>query len=156
MSQILTPDFLVGNWTYRSWLNSDNLLDAPKDLLFGSGYIQIEETDLNLFKGKIFGPKSDTNPNPFDKPYSWELDLKGSSNFGDPFSFRFQGKGIVGGSEWIYDYQGYMIKPWPNGVNEVPSMVGTIVRTIPHPDGQGGTSPAGVVASWYAVRYTDG
>ncbi|MCB9234955.1 MAG: hypothetical protein H6581_25090 [Bacteroidia bacterium] len=155
MQNYLTPDFLLGNWTYRSWLNSDDLTVPLTTLEFGYGYIQIESAPFNEFKGKIFGPKSDKRPNPYDKPYSWELDLKGSSNYGDPFSFRFQGKGVVSGSEWIYDYQGYMIKPWPNGVNQVPALVGTIVRTIPHPDGSGGTAPAGVVASWYAVCYTE-
>lgn len=155
MAVILTPDIITGIWTYRSWLNSDDLTTPLDKLLFGSGYIQINEAAFNTFSGKIFGPKSDKNPNPVDKPYSWELDLKGSMNYGDPFSFRFQGKGIVSGSEWIYDYQGYMVKPWPNGVNQVPSIVGTIVRTIPHPNGDGGISPAGVVCSWYAVRYTE-
>lgn len=156
MAESLVPSVVTGIWTYRSWLNSDDLRVKPNDLLFGSGYIQIDAAPFNKFKGKIFGPKSSSDPNPVSKPYSWELDLTGSINYGDPFSFRFQGKGLVGGSEWIYDYQGYMIKPWPNGVNQVPAIVGTIVRTIPHPDGSGGTSPAGVVASWYAVRYTEG
>lgn len=155
MAHLLVPDIITGIWTYRSWRNSDDLTIKPEDLLFGSGYIQIDAAPFNEFRGKIFGPHSDTNPNPKSKPYGWELHLKGSCNYGDPFSFRFQGTGLVDGSLWVYDYQGYMIKPWPNSDIQVPSMVGTIVRTIPHPDTKGGTAPAGVVASWYAVRYNE-
>lgn len=156
MTETLIPSMLTGVWTYRSWVNTDDLLTSYKDLLFGSGYIRIDPSPFTEFKGKIFGPNDDKHPNPVTRPYSWELDLRGSCNYGDPFSFRFQGTGIVGGSEWIYDYQGYMIKPWPNGVNQVPALVGTIVRTIPHPSSDGkSTSPAGVVCSWYAVRYTE-
>jgi hypothetical protein len=73
-------------------------------------------------------------------------------------SVRFQGKGIVGGEEWIYDYEGWLVPAWPNGVQQATAMVGSIVRTIPHsgsaPKGGGPPpiNPAGVVASWYAVR----
>ena len=71
---------------------------------------------------------------------------------------RFQGKGVVNGEEWIYDYEGYLVPAWPNGVQQVPAMVGSIVRTVPHsgsaPKGGGPPpiNPAGVVASWYAVK----
>jgi hypothetical protein len=27
---------------------------------------------------------------------------------------RFQGKGMVGGEEWIYDYIGWLVPTWPN------------------------------------------
>lgn len=62
---------------------------------------------------------------------------------------RFQGVGMVGGEQWIYDYEGYLIPDWPNGIGQVPAIVGSVIRTIPH---SGGTAKAGVVASFYAVR----
>lgn len=68
-----------------------------------------------------------------------------------PYSLRFQGKGKVGSEEWVYDYTGYVIKPWPDGVNQTPAIVGSIVRTVPHSSGSGGVSPAGLVCSWIAV-----
>src|SRR5205807_460582 len=73
----------------------------------------------------------------------------------NPFTLRFQGKGVVDGEEWIYDYVGYVIRPWPNGADQRMAMVGSIVRTIPHSSGNGGTAPAGVVCSWIAVRQDD-
>jgi hypothetical protein len=70
---------------------------------------------------------------------------------GNPATLWFQGKGIVSGSLWIYDYLCYVVPQIPNGENQIPALVGSVTRAIPHPDGQGGVSPAGVVCSFYAV-----
>ena len=129
----------VGSWTYRSLLNDPNLDTAFNDLQFGKGTIVIEKAEPQILVGTIGGP-------------GWELALAGSRAYGSPMAVRFQGKGVIGGEEWIYDYQGYLVPHWPNGVQERPAMVGSIVRTIPHSNGRGGVNPAGVVASWYAVR----
>jgi hypothetical protein len=130
---------LVGVWTYRSFLNDPDLSTQFNDLEFGRGNIRVDASPMNEFKGLIYGA-------------GWQLALNGSTNYGNPFSVRFQGKGLVGGEEWIYDYVGYLIRPWPNGVDQRMAMVGSIVRTIPHASGTGGVAPAGVVCSWIAVR----
>lgn len=129
----------VGRWTYRSWLNDVNLATQPNDLLFGSGTIEIVEAPSQILKGTIGGS-------------GWQLDLHGSRSYGNPMTVRFQGKGVVSGAEWIYAYVGYLVPEWPDGVNQKTAMVGSIVRVIPHPSGNGGVSPAGVTASWYAVK----
>jgi hypothetical protein len=108
-------------------------------LVFGYGTIKIVEAPTAILKGTIGGS-------------GWSLDLTGSRSYGNPMEIRFQGKGVVSGAEWIYDYVGFLVPHWPNGNQQRPAMVGSIVRAIPHPSGDGGTSPAGVVASWYAVR----
>jgi hypothetical protein len=138
------PDIgiLVGKWTYRSFLNDPDLSTQFNDLEFGLGTIEVVPAPMNEFHGTIGGP-------------GWQLQLKGSTTYGNPFTVRFQGKGVVGGEEWIYDYIGYVIRPWPNGVDQRMAMVGSIVRTIPHSSGNGGTAPAGVVCSWIAVRQDD-
>lgn len=42
---------------------------------------------------------------------------------------------------------------WPNGVGQRQAIVGTVIRTLPHSGGQPSKAvPAGVVASFYAVR----
>lgn len=138
MSQTPNIGSLTGKWTYRSFVNDPDLATKFNDLEFGLGTITIQEAPMGALQGTIGGP-------------GWSLDLNGSINYGDPYCVRFQGKGVVGGEEWIYDYIGYAIKPWPNGINQVPAMTGSIVRTIPHSSGSGGTSPAGVVCSWIAV-----
>jgi len=55
--------------------------------------------------------------------------------------------------QWIYDYHAYLVPHWPNGVGQIAALVGSVIRTIPHSASQPGTvSPAGVVASFYAVK----
>jgi hypothetical protein len=68
---------------------------------------------------------------------------------------RSQGTGLAGGEEWVYDNDGYVVRPRPNGVNQRMAMVGSIVRTVPHASGTGGVAPAGVVCSWIAVKQDD-
>jgi len=133
----------VGSWTYRSFLNNPVLDDDPKallqDLLFGDGTIVIEEAPSQLLTGTIGGP-------------GWLLALRGSRGYGSPAQVRFQGKGLVSGEEWIYDYIGWLVPVWPSstGALDRPAIVGSVTRTIPHSSGTGGVAPAGVVASFYA------
>lgn len=138
MAQTPNIGSLAGKWTYRSFLNDPEISTDFNKLEFGRGTITIEEAPLGVLQGMIGGP-------------GWSLELSGSINYGDPYSIRFQGKGVVSGEEWIYDYIGYAIKPWPNGVNQKPALTGSVIRTIPHLSGLGGTAPAGVVCSWIAV-----
>lgn len=135
------PSILTGIWTYRSFLSNPDVNADFDTLEFGRGNIRIDPGSLQTFSGLIYGP-------------GWELKLKGSIAYGNPFTVRFQGVGIVGGAQWIYDYQGYLIPDWPNGIDQRPALVGSIVRTIPHPTGPNGksTAPAGVVAQWIAVK----
>ena len=130
----------VGKWSYRSFLNNPDLSVAFNDLEFSAGTIVIKQAPMQLLTGTIGGS-------------DWSLDLKGARAYGNPMSVRFQGKGVVSGEEWIYDYWGSLVPAWPNGVDQRPAIVGSVIRTIPHSGGAPGTvAPAGVVASFYAVR----
>ena len=135
------PDILLGTWTYRSFLSNPDLKADFDSLEFGRGIIEIIPAEMQTVNGRIYGP-------------GWQLDLTGSINYGDPFSLRFQGKGVVGEAQWMYDYLGYLVPNWMNGQQQVPALVGSIVRAIPHPTGPNGksTAPAGVVAQWIAVK----
>jgi hypothetical protein len=130
----------IGNWTYRSLLNDPDVQTAFNDLEFGRGTLAIAETPAGALSGTIGGP-------------GWSLALHGSFGFGSPGQVRFQGKGVVGAEEWIYDYIAWLVPVWPNSTaaQQVPAIVGSVTRTIPHASGSGGTSPAGVVGSFYAV-----
>jgi hypothetical protein len=143
MSQNPNVGSLVGSWTYRSVLNNPDLTAAFNDLEFGRANLTITDSPLGVFKGRIFDD---------DPAFTWALELNGSINYGNPYDLRFQGRGIVKGEEWVYDYEGYVIRPWPNGVDQRPAFVGTVVRTVVHSQGK---SKAGVVASFIAVRQGD-
>lgn len=131
----------VGSWTYRSLLNDADINTQFNDLEFGRGILVIEEAPEQVLRGTIGGQ-------------GWSLSLHGSRAYGSPMQVRFQGKGLVSGEEWIYDYIGWLVPVWPNSNDTLqrPAIVGSIVRTIPHSSGNGGVAPAGVVASFYAVR----
>src|SRR5205809_7756594 len=136
----MTANPFVGKWTYRSLLNDPDINQDFDKLEFGRGTLDIEEASPTVLKGTIGGP-------------GWSLSLHGSFGFGSPMQVRFQGKGNVGGEPWAYDYLGWLVPAWPNSDTSLhtAAIVGSVVRTIPHGNGSGAISPAGVVASFYAV-----
>jgi hypothetical protein len=134
----------AGNWTYRSFINNpEEVGDDPQKalaLIFGEGQMTIEQSGFGTFKGTLsFGPQ-------------YILDLIGWVGYGTPFTARFEGKGRKGSQAegWVYDYIGYLIPMWPNGVDQTAAIVGTVIRTVPHSNGQ---AKAGYVASFVAVNH---
>jgi hypothetical protein len=134
---------LAGKWTYRSFINTPQLVDGDPNkalnLIFGEGVYTFEMPTKSTVKGTL------------DMGGGFVLDLAGEVAPGpcDQLSFRINGYGRAGTptAGWEYDYSGVIACHWPNGVNQVPSLVGTVIRAKPH-DG----APAGVVASFIAVR----
>jgi hypothetical protein len=132
---------LAGTWTYRSFINDPDPSLPFNDLEFAVADIRLDDAPFGAISGRLsFG--------------SDFLRLKGSVTFGNPFTLRFQGVGATSGTiedghPWIYDYLGFLAPVWPNGIDQRPAIVGTLVRTVTHSQG---TAKAGVVASWIAVR----
>ncbi len=134
-----TIDSLVyGTWTYRSMINNPDLSVDFNSLEFGRANLTIERSAPGILTGRIF----DTG---------WQLDLNGSIQYGNPATLWFQGTGEVNGAPWVYDYLCYLVPHIPTGIKQVTALAGSVTRAIAHPDGSGGTSPAGVVCSFYAV-----
>jgi len=157
-----------GEWTYRSLFNvtENGFMDlddptTPEEwesrckqymaLFLGNGTIKITSPHgSNILVGTIGGP-------------GWELQLHGSITYGNPNQIRFQGTGVIGGEEWVYDYEGYLTNHWANAESftvkpdpatagtgpQIPAIVGTIVRTKTHTHG---THLAGVTGSWIACK----
>jgi hypothetical protein len=137
---------LAGKWTYRSFLNDpaligdDPVIAAKKlyDMLFAEAVFTFEiPTDTTLV-GKI----------------DWTgggLDLKGTIRQGDGVpivEIIGTGRPYTDTAGWEYDYHGQLAYTWPNGVNQMPAIVGNVIRAKPHGEG----NPAGVVASFIAVK----
>lgn len=127
---------VVGKWSYRSFVSNPDLNAEPNSLLFGSGTLDLAVRDPDELIGTLGGE-------------GWQLDLSGKVTSGEPTKIRFTGKGIIGGEEWVYDYLGFAVPAWPNGIDQRPAIVGTIVRTKSH---SGGSASAGYVAQWIAVH----
>lgn len=138
----------VGTWTYRSLLNDPDIDTDFDKLEFGRGTIEITAPSPDTLGGTIGGSLGPGQGN-------WLLNLRGSIGYGSPGQVRFQGRGLVRGEEWVYDYIGWLVPVWPNSNDTLQraAIVGSVVRTVPHSGGGDGTvSPAGAVASFYATR----
>lgn len=134
---------LAGKWTYRSYINSADLVggDAQKalNLIFGEGVFTFAVTASKL-SGTL------------DMGGGYVLDLKGTvvpASHGSPLTVEISGYGRANTptAGWEYDYHGFAAYRWPNGVDQVPALVGSVIRAKPH-DG----APAGFVASFIAVK----
>lgn len=156
---------LPGKWTYRSYLNRADIVvgddpdPAVRNLvaIFGQG-----STVNNAAKALslIFGegvmtfdlPSGNNITGTFDMGGGYVLDLKGTmqtSASGDS-SVELFGIGRTGTptENWEYDYRANTTPKWPNGVNQIPTLVGTVVRAKPHDGGA-----AGIVASFIAIKH---
>ena len=130
----------LGTWTYRSWVNDPDINSDFAALEFGRATLSIIEAGPAEIGGTIGGP-------------GWSIALHGTVDVGSPMHASFQGVGVIGGARWVYDYVAWRAPDWPGSGpdQQVPALVGSVIRTVAHPTGGGGIAPAGVVASFYAV-----
>jgi hypothetical protein len=136
---------LDGNWTYRSYRNDPQLVDgnAAKALamIFGEGVFSFAMKGKTKLTGKL------------DMGSNYVLTLTGKvspARGASPSTFHIVGLGVPNSptANWRYDYHGWPAYEWPDGVDQVPSLVGSVVRVVAH----GPKSPAGVVATFIAVK----
>lgn len=135
---------LKGNWTYRSFNNiTEQVGDDPKKalaLIFGEGDLTITAKTSSLFHAVLdFGGGA-------------AMDLYGEIVPGagvspDTLIITGTGRENTSTAKWVYQYKGYVVPEWAEGVKQVPAIVGTVIRTILH-----GTGKAGVVASFVMLR----
>jgi hypothetical protein len=134
----LSPATFLGTWTYRSFLSNPDISVDFNTLEFARATIVIDSAPQGILRGRLS----------FGNDY---LALKGSISYGNPFTARFQGTGATAGTKgWIYDYLGFLVPDWPDGVDQRAAIVGSVIRTVPHSDGK---AKAGVVASFIAVKH---
>lgn len=136
------PSSLAGKWTYRSFHNDAALVGGNPDkalrLIFAEAEFDFQVSPTGL-KGSLDWPGGG-------------LDLQGTVTggvAGAPLSVEIVGTGRLDTDTagWEYDYRGHLAYRWPNGVNQVPALVGSVLRAKPH-DG----APAGYSASFVAVK----
>jgi hypothetical protein len=134
---------IEGKWMYRSYLNNPAPVgeDPQKALddIFGEGVFTLATSPSGTVSGT------------FDMGGGLVLDLRGraTTSAGGLVTLDMAGVGRAGtGTDgWEYDYFGWPAYMWPAGVDQVPSLVGTVLRAKPHNGGK-----AGVTASFIAVR----
>ena len=136
---------ISGKWTYRSYVNSPVLVDGDANralqMIFGEGVFTFDTPTSTTLKGTL------------DMGGGFVLDLEGTvqptAQGGAPVTVEIIGTGRANTptAGWEYDYYGYLAYRWPNGVNQVPALVGSVIRAKPH-----NGAPAGFVASFIAVK----
>ena len=130
---------LAGKWTYRSFRNDPALVgsDAARALalIFGEGVFDFDAEAGGRFTGGLGLGRG------------YALALIGTVE-GDGFSITGLGLDGTATAGWRYDYRGTLAYAWSEAVDQVPCLLGTVVRVNAH----GPKAPAGVTASFIAVR----
>lgn len=139
---------LSGKWTYRSYRNDSHLVgndaQAALALIFGEGVFDLNQTEDGRLSGAL------------GLGTGYALGLTGETE-GDgheaPLRFFLSGRGLAGTATagWHYDYRGVLGYCWPEAKDQELSLLGTVLRVTAH----GPNSPAGVTASFIAVRQQD-
>jgi hypothetical protein len=137
---------LSGRWTYRSYHNLVKLVgedqQAALALICGEGVFELHQSE----DGRIEGGLGMEN--------GYALRIAGSlGTTGNGLEFTLSGEGLDGTptAGWRYDYRGVLGHMWRNAADQVPSLLGTVVRVKAHDP----NAPAGYTASFIAVRHTD-
>ena len=138
---------LAGKWTYRSFHNDpapvaedpDTAAQKALALIFAEAVFSFEIPTSTTLQGTIDWPGGG-------------LDLRGTirpDGAGALPTVEIVGTGRpgTGSAGWEYDYRGQLAYQWPNGVDQVPALVGSVIRAKPH-----NGAPAGYVASFIAVK----
>ena len=135
---------LDGMWTYRSFLSRTALVGsdaaAALGLIFGEGIMSFHALSPDKIEGGLA----------MGEDYAMTLHGREWPS-DDGTGFAIEGFGVDGTPTqgWRYDYRGVCAWTWPNGVDQVPCLIGSVTRVGAH----GGNAPAGVTASFIAVRH---
>lgn len=140
-----------GKWTYRSLLNNTDVNADFDSLEFAAATIHLNEFGIDSLKGQILWTM-DSAGTIFNG-----LNLSGNYFYNDTTLCYFLegiGDSALGTAGWQYNYQGYLVPRWPEGVSQDTVLVGSVVRVKKHSCDSSGNNcaPAGVVASTYMVK----
>jgi hypothetical protein len=141
-----SPSALAGKWTYRSFHNDPTPVAEDPDtaaqkalaLIFAEAVFTFELPTSTTCKARSIPGGG------LDLQGTIRPDGTGALPIVEIVGMGRPGTGTAG---WEYDYRGHLAYQWPNGVNQVPALVGSVIRAKPH-----NGAPAGYVASFIAVK----
>jgi len=136
-------NFLNGEWVYRSVLNIDDetvpfcqfdTIKCINNLEFATAVMTLQYSNSNI-SGEL------------DMGQDGKLIMSGNKLEHGKFVLR--GTGIKNSSTdgWIYDYTGFLVPEWKDGIDQKDALVGSVIRSADH-----GNSKKGKVASFYMVK----
>jgi len=136
-------DLLAGKWTYRSFNNDPTSVDGDPNkalaLFFAEAVFTFAIPSTTTLIGAI-----DWSGGGLDLAGAVE---PGGDGLGPIVTITGTGRPGTDTDGWEYDYFGQLAHVWPNGVNQRPAIVGSVIRAKPH-----NGAPAGYVASFVAVK----
>jgi hypothetical protein len=134
---------LAGTWTYRSFNNDPNPVgddaESALRLIFAEAVFTFEIPSSTTLTGKIDWPGGGLDLTGTIEPATEDRMLH--------VHITGMGRPDTGTATWQYDYDANLAYSWPNGIDQVPALVGTVIRVKEH-----GGNPAGYVASFVAVK----
>jgi hypothetical protein len=144
----MEQSWLYGAWTYRSFFNIVQPAEKLDDLVLAECEMTFDAAPSGEVRGQL-AFRSDP-PTPGDP----RLTLSGRLEAGSPAAARFRGIGVPGtaAATWVYDYVGYLVPNWIGGKAQRTAMVGSVMRVVDHPGGDGSIHRAGETFSFVAVQ----
>ncbi len=134
----MTTNSFLGIWTYRSFHNKPEVVEDFNDIRLWQATLSLESAGPDLVTGRIGAG-------------GYDLELHGSiSNDSEIPSIKLRGIGVNGTPTegWVYDYVGVLSPIWPDGDQQRPTILGTVIRSAPHSPNR----PAGLTYSFIAVN----
>lgn len=145
MSEIADFGVISGDWIYRSFINTTQPAQELSDILFGEGDLTLSVGADGIFQPSTLSFGTDYGMNVFGQAVAQNDDTFSQPRIAiEMKAFGIEGQKTAG---WLYEYRGYLVPTWYNGVDQATALVGTVIRVVPH-----GTGTAGVVASFVAVK----
>ena len=135
---------LAGTWSYRSFINNPDPVSTPDqalNLIFGEGELMITHANpADGFRATLsFGGDA-------------VMDLAGTvaeAQGTQPLTATVKGRGRPRGpiADFAYDYSFYAVPAWPDGIDQRPALVGSVVRVADH-----GGAKKGATASTITLK----
>lgn len=137
---------LTGTYTYRSFLNNPEPVDNFNKLRFAQLELRLSVQPEGTVAGTLIFPAA-----PGTEPAA--MDVNGRVSAWSPVQFSFTGKGRPNTAiaDFHYEYDGTVLRHWETGVDQRPTLAGTVLRAKDHGSGAS-LAKAGATASFLAVR----
>ncbi len=113
----------IGTWTYRSFKDIPEPVEDFDEIRLWQAQLILIEDGPGLVKGSIASG-------------DYELQIRGAVWMEESDkNVRLRAEGLKGTNTdgWVYDYVGVLAEKWPDGDAQRPAIVGTVMRTMPHP-----------------------
>ena len=135
----------LGQWVYRSLRNDTDLAKEFNQLEFGRGIITIDSIGEDFIAEAALRIPGNGVPDYYVLNLTGEL-VRRENQIAE---IKMRGEGIDNSSTegWVYDYSGFLIPAWSNGIDQAFVITGSVFRVSDH-----GTAKAGYVGTFYMVH----